>query len=77
MWKRHTVLVSAMLAMGVVVAAAQTRGSSPAKKVAPSLHVDHVVLDVGQVLAGHDIVGTFIFKNSGKQPIRILSAAPS
>ncbi len=76
MWKKQAILVSSLLAMGVVVAAAQTRGGSPAKAV-PSLHVDHVVLDVGQVLAGRDVVGTFIFKNTGKVPIRILSAAPS
>ncbi|NOZ78276.1 MAG: DUF1573 domain-containing protein [Acidobacteria bacterium] len=76
MRRRQWIVVSSVLAMGVAVVAAQTRGTSPAK-VAPSLHVDHEVLDVGQVLAGQDVVGTFVFTNTGKRPIRILRAAPS
>ncbi len=68
--------IACAVVIGVTVAAAQTRGAS-SRPAVPSLHVDHVVLDTGQVLAGHDVVGTFIFKNRGKRPVRILRAAPS
>ena len=76
MRRRQWVVILGVVAVGVTIAAAQTPGTSPTK-VMPSLHVNHKVLDAGQALAGQDVVGTFVFTNSGKRPIRILRAAPS
>ncbi len=74
---RQRLLVSAAMLVTAGVAGAQTARTPVPPAAAAMLRVERRVLDVGTVNAGTDVVGTFVFHNVGKRPIRILRAAPS
>jgi|GEM_PF-6171708 len=59
------------------VASAQAPASAPeAAAVQPSFRVEQSSLDLGTVRAGQDAVATFVFRNDGEVPVKILSAKP-
>jgi len=73
-----------VLSAGVLMAAAcLAAGAAPAPtptpvaKAEPILHVENATVDAGDVRPGEALVGTFIFKNTGDRPVKILKAAPS
>ncbi len=48
-----------------------------AKSAQQLIHVDHTQLELGKVMAGDEVVGTFVFHNNGKRPVKILRAKPT
>jgi len=62
-------MVFAMAAPGPVWATGET---SPH----PVMQIEQSELDVGAVMEGNDVVGTFRIKNTGNAELRILSAKP-
>lgn len=59
------------------VAAAQGPAPAPdAPAVQPSFRVEQSSLDLGTVRAGEDAVATFVFRNDGQAPVKILRAKP-
>lgn len=62
---------------GVAAAQAPAPASAPeAAAVQPSFRVEQSSLDLGTVRAGADAVGTFVFRNDGQAPVKILRAKP-
>ncbi len=49
-------------------------GTEPARQL---IHVDHTKLELGKIMAGEEVVGTFVFHNDGKRPVKILRAKPT
>ncbi len=47
------------------------------ERPAPRLVVESTTVDVGEVRPGEEAVGTFVFRNTGDVPVKILRAAPS
>jgi len=69
---------TALLLAGLCSAAtAQEAPAAPqAATVEPSFRVEQSSLDLGTVRAGEDAVGTFVFRNDGQVPVKILRAKP-
>jgi len=42
----------------------------------PRIAVDAMTINVGDVVRGQDLVGTFKYRNAGDAPLHILSAKP-
>jgi hypothetical protein len=54
-----------------------TPGAAPAPTPgAPRLVVEQPVLDLGRAPRGSTVEGTFVLRNAGVRPLRILSAKP-
>lgn len=53
-----------------------SKDTVPPAKPAGRLVVEKETVDVGQVVRGETTSGTFVLKNTGTEPIRILSAKP-
>jgi hypothetical protein len=71
-------LATTLLLVGLCSAAtAQEPPAAPqAAAVEPSFRVEQSSLDLGTVRAGADAVGTFVFRNDGQVPVKILRAKP-
>lgn len=54
-------------------AAAEEHGSA----VRQLISVESTEIDLGKVTAGQEVVGTFVFHNSGERPVKILRAKPT
>jgi copper(I)-binding protein len=63
------------LALGLIAAAAVT-GQSEDTAPAPGLVVDQSEIDVGAVKAGQEAVATFVLKNTGERPVKLLNVKP-
>jgi hypothetical protein len=71
-------LATTLLLAGICgVASAQAPAPAPEAAAAqPSFRVEQANLDLGTVRAGEDAVATFVFRNDGQAPVKILSAKP-
>lgn len=73
----HGLVAAGLLVAGLAgPATAQQRHRPDATKQPAALRVEET-LDVGEVMAGQDMIATFIFHNDGPRDIKILKAAPS
>jgi hypothetical protein len=60
------------------VPATATEQAAPAAATEKStFRVEQVSIDLGTVRAGAEAVGTFLFHNDGKEPVKIIKAKPS
>jgi len=73
-----------VLAASVAIAVSGlAAGAGPAPTPVPKatakaiLHVENETVDAGEVRPGSVLTGTFVFRNTGERPVRILKAAPS
>ncbi len=66
------------VAPGVVLAQAQPAGHGEhGSAVRQMISVESTEIDLGKVTAGQEVVGTFVFHNSGDRPVHILRAKPT
>ncbi len=63
------------LALGVTCAAIVT-GQSDSATPAPGLVIEQTEIDVGAVKAGQEAVATFVLRNTGETPVKILKVKP-
>ncbi len=71
---------TSMFIMALMVLSAAAATFSFSKTTQPkesSFRVDKAKVDLGNIKAGTDAVATFVFKNSGDVPVKILRAKPS
>jgi hypothetical protein len=66
-------LVIFNLTAGPLIAQDTTEGTANQ----PSFFVEQQRIDLGTVKAGEDAVATFVFRNTGDVPVKILKAKPS
>ena len=67
----------AIAVSGMAVAAHPAPTPAPQVKAKAMLQVENETVDAGEVRPGGVLTGTFIFKNTGDRPVKILKAAPS
>ena len=67
----------ALAVSGMAAAAAPAPTPAPKEKTKPMLQVEKTTLDLGEVKPGTTVKGEFVFRNTGKRPVKILKAAPS
>jgi hypothetical protein len=70
---RTTVVLFTAVLCGAVGSAA----ADDATAESTGFRVEEAALDVGDVRAGSQVVGTFIFHNDGDQDVKIIRAKPS
>jgi len=67
----------ALAVSGLAAAGNPAPTPAPKTKPAPMIHVEKTELNLGERRPGSVLEATFVFKNTGKRPVKILKAAPS
>jgi hypothetical protein len=71
-------MMVSFLILGAALAAGGPAATAPPEARAPALLVvEHAEIDLGAVVQGQEAVATFVLRNEGPSPVRILRAAPS
>ena len=68
-------VVTVMLAVGLV-GVLVVNGQADDQSAKSGLVIEQQEIDVGAVKAGQEAVATFVFRNTGETPVRILQAKP-
>ncbi len=72
------VAVMALASPAVVFAQARPAVAEEQRpEVRQLISVESTEIDLGKVTAGQEVVGTFVFHNSGERPVKILRAKPT
>ena len=80
---RRRFVTGAMVALAVTGPAMAFAQAKPARAqeqrsaVHQMISVESTEIDLGKVTAGQEVVGTFVFHNSGDRPVKILRAKPT
>ena len=78
MMRRSMKLVVVALCATYAAYAVNAQAPAPAAPAGPAPHIkfEATEVDLGDVVRGQDAVATFVYKNTGNAPLRIISAKP-